>query len=408
MAAVFHIRRRPVKNRHKTDEERKLLVVAVDKLRTENSLTIKAACKAEGISDVSYYVWKKKLDITSPIHKKVSQNTETVAEQRLGPTVPTKIKPEDQPRILEIKAMFPHMGVKQLRQHLIRNHKLIYSERQIRQFFEQQGVPKLKTAYPPQPIRRFERDLPNEMWQVDIMNFHVGQTPLYLISFLDDHSRFIISFSVVRQQTSQALMELLKRALSFRKPLSILSDRGIQFSSWNGVTAFQLELRAHHIDHLLAREQHPETCGKIEAFHKTIKRELLTTTEFSDIDEAKERIHDYVMFYNFSRPHMGIDNQAPAERYFKHLTVYNHRSVYHRKTVPHPSRRRDRYPEKEAKRETQKALFEHHSGTGTANQGTGKKEHITEGVDRNHFRGQSDPVRGRSRKKIALDNQFPA
>ena len=391
---------------HKTDEERKRLVVAVDTLRSDHSLTIKAACKAEGLSDVSYYAWKKRLNIKSSVPKNGDQGNVTGSDQRLVPTVPTKITPEDQPRILEIKAMFPHMGVKQLRQHLIRNHKLVYSERQIRQFLEQQGVPKLKTAYPPQPVRRFERDLPNEMWQVDIMNFHVGQTPLYLISFLDDHSRFIISFSVVRQQTSQAVMELLRRALSFRKPLSILSDRGIQFSSWNGVTAFQLELRAHDIDHLLAREQHPETCGKIEAFHKTIKRELLTTTEFSDIDEAQERIHDYVMFYNFSRPHMGIDNKAPAERYFKQLTVYNHRSVYHRKTVPHPKRTHDRYPEKKEKRETQKAVFENPSGAGTPNQGTGKKEQTPGGSDRNHFRSQSDSVRGRSRKEIALDHQF--
>ena len=122
-----------------------------------------------------------------------------------------------------------------------------------------------------------------------------------------------------RKPVIQRGVVAIKTCRFFRKPLSILSDRGIQFCSWNGVTAFQLELKALTIDHLLAREQHPETTGKIEAFHKTIKRELLTTTEFFGIQEARERIHDYIMFYNFSRPHMGIDNAAPAERYFKSL-----------------------------------------------------------------------------------------
>ena len=54
--------------------------------------------------------------------------------------------------------------------------------------------------------------------------------------------------------------------------------------------------------------------------------------KFSDTSEAKIAIHDYIMFYNFARPHMGIENQAPTERYFKRLRAFNHQSVYHRRT----------------------------------------------------------------------------
>lgn len=310
-----------------TDEDRKLKIEQVNQLRENESLNTRQACQKAGVSDGSYYVWKKKF-----------QNPEeTDRLEGNSPCQPkaTKIKEEDGYKILEVKAMFPHMGAKQLRLYLIRNHKITYSFRQIRQFLEIHQVPKLKPAFPPQPLRRFERDTANEMWQIDIMNFHVCETPLYLISFLDDHSRFIVSYTVVENQSSKEVLSLLRRAVSFRKPLSILTDRGIQFSSWNGVTAFQLELKSLQIDHLLAREQHPETMGKIEAFHKTIKRELLTTTEFSGIEEAREYIHDYIMFYNFSRPHMGIDNMAPAERYFKSLRAYNPHSVYYRKVVPY-------------------------------------------------------------------------
>lgn len=329
-----------MRTHNRSDEEKLKIVNEIIEYR-QKGLTIQKACQKVGISDCSFYQWKKQLvteTAGNPDKSVVHLNHKSQKDNRqvIGPVKATKIKAEDRERILEIKSSFPHMGVKQLRQHLIRNHKLIYSERQIRQFLESEGVPKMKTAFPPQPVRRFERDQPNEMWQIDIMNFFVGSIPLYLCSFLDDHSRFIVSYTISEEQTSNVILELLKRAISFRKPLSIITDRGIQFSSWNGVTQFQLELRAHGIDHLLAREQHPETMGKIEAFHKSIKRELLTTTEFSDIQEAKERIHDYIMFYNFARPHMGIDNQAPAERFFKKLRPYNLESVYYRQVVPNP------------------------------------------------------------------------
>jgi transposase InsO family protein len=323
-------------SRIRTDEERFRVIKDVEKVAKDKGLTILKACDVVGISNGSYYTWRKKLVQSSSGQEATcasSAATTVIAEPRVIPA--TKISEADGNKILEIKATFPHMGVKQLRLYLIRNHKMTYSFRQIRQFLEFHHVPKLKTAFPPQPVRRFERDTANEMWQIDIMNFLVGSQSLYLISFLDDYSRFIVSYQVADNQSSNEVLSLLKRAVSFRKPLSILTDRGIQFCSWNGVTAFQLELKALQIDHLLAREQHPETIGKIEAFHKTIQRELLTTTEFSGVDEARERIHDYIMFYNFSRPHMGIDNKAPAERYFKSLRAYNPHSVYYRQVVPY-------------------------------------------------------------------------
>ena len=384
-----------MKRTHRTDEERIEVISNIQNIRSREGITIKKACAKAGISDVTYYDWKRKLGNRVPKVDKPTKKEE-FGKKPLCAIPSTKINEEDQESILEIKASFPHMGVKQLRQHLIRNHKITYSDRQLRQFLETQGVPKLRSAFPPQPLRRFERDLPNEMWQTDIMNFYVGSEPLYLISFLDDYSRFIVSFSVVEHQTSKEVLSLLRRATSFRKPLSILSDRGIQYCSWNGVTAFQLELQAQKIDHLLAREQHPETTGKIEAFHKTIKRELLTTTEFSCKQEAYERIHDYIMFYNFSRPHMGINNLAPAERYFKNLKPFNHRSVYFRQVAPDREKYRESIPNEKTTTEEKKESTRttKNKGIGKEGENSGKGKRIK---NRRHFihrRGQSHFIGG--------------
>ncbi len=383
-----------MKRTHRTDEERIDVISNIQDIRSRERLTIKKACAKVGISDVTFYDWNRRLGDRVPKQEKPIQKEE-FGKNPLCTVPSTKINEEDQEGILEIKASFPHMGVKQLRQHLIRNHKITYSERQLRQFLETQGVPKLRSAFPPQPLRRFERDLPNEMWQTDIMNFYVGSTSLYLISFLDDYSRFIVSFSVVEHQTSKEVLSLLRRAISFRKPLSILSDRGIQYCSWNGVTAFQLELQTQKIDHLLAREQHPETTGKIEAFHKTIKRELLTTTEFSCKREAYEHIHDYIMFYNFSRPHMGINNLAPAERYFKNLKPFNHRSVYFRQVVPNREKYREPIRKKKRTTETKEdARSRENKRTGKEGESPGKGKRIENRRHFMHRRGQSHFVGG--------------
>ncbi len=359
-----------------TNAEKKKLIEQTDRYRKDGLCSHDAPKKA-GISDSSYYKWRKEfglhkeesIDEASPTSPTVSQKSRNTPEKsttkavikekackptndssksgrKLTPPQATKVKPEGIKKIIQVKSSFPHMGVKQLRQYLIRHHKLVYSERQVRQLLESYEVPKLKTTYPAQPVRRFERDSANEMWQIDIMNFHVGSTSLYLSSFLDDYSRFIVTYQVTEHQQTDIIIGLLGRALSFRKPLSILTDRGIQFCSWNGVTQFQLKLESEGIEHLLAREQHPETTGKIESFHRNIKRELLTTVEFSDIEEAKERVHDYIMFYNFARPHMGINHQTPAERYFKSLKPYNLSSIYYSHVLPYTAKHYETYRKK--------------------------------------------------------------
>ncbi len=151
-----------------TDFERKKKLEAIQNLRKSDRLSIEEACAKVGISMSSYYKWKKKF---APIGLKKTREDEVDLPKRIPET---KISEEDGNKILEVKATFPHMGTKQLRLYMIRNHKITYSFRQVRQFLELHQVPKLKSVFPPQPCRRFERDKANEMWQIDIMNFFVG------------------------------------------------------------------------------------------------------------------------------------------------------------------------------------------------------------------------------------------
>ena len=204
-----------------TKAEKAKIVSQVDQIRRDQKLSIKKACKEVGISAPSYYKWKRESLCQEGIKNEFNVEKEAIPKG----VVASKINDSDQKKILEIKASFHYMGVKQLRQHLIRNHKLKYSERQIRQLLESNKVPKIKSSFAPQPVRRFERDLPNEMWQTDLMNFHIGSESCYLVSFLDDHSRFIVSYSISDHSGSQE--ERIALGMRYSRLCKLLTSQGV-------------------------------------------------------------------------------------------------------------------------------------------------------------------------------------
>mgnify|MGYP001620049580 FL=1 len=75
-------------------------------------------------------------------------------------------------------------------------------------------------------------------------------------------------------------------------------------------------LRKLNVDHIKARSHHPQTCGKIEAFHKSIHRELIDKEFFISEAQAVEKIARFVEHYNYGRPHSALDGYTPSDRYF--------------------------------------------------------------------------------------------
>ena len=103
---------------------------------------------------------------------------------------------------------------------------------------------------------------------------------------------------------------------NFGAPREVLTDRGPQYHSWRGKSAFAKVLAGMGIEHLLARPRHPQTVGKTERFWKTLWQECLSERRPRDVEEARVRIGHFVDFYNFRRTHQGIDCLIPADIYF--------------------------------------------------------------------------------------------
>lgn len=171
----------------------------------------------------------------------------------------------------------------------------------------------------PVQVRHFERARPNELWQTDITTFMLkGQYRVYLIAFMDDNSRFLVGWGLFRRQTTSNVQEVFRAAIEKHGlPKEVLSDNGRQYYTWRGKSQFTVMLTKLGIAHIRSRPYHPQTLGKIESFWRNLWQECLSQVPLSSFEEAQAKIGEYVEHYNYKRPHQGIGNLMPADRYFQ-------------------------------------------------------------------------------------------
>jgi transposase InsO family protein len=170
--------------------------------------------------------------------------------------------------------------------------------------------------------KRWERARAMELWQMDI----VGGVMLAdgwkasIVSGVDDHSRFCVSAYVVRRATARPVCDALAKAMrAYGVPAQILTDNGKvftgRFGPGNAEVLFDRICRENGIKHLLTAPRSPTTTGKVERWHKTLRREFLDGKVFADLDTAQAAVDEWVWHYNHDRPHQGIGMVAPNERF---------------------------------------------------------------------------------------------
>jgi transposase InsO family protein len=222
-----------------------------------------------------------------------------------------------------IKREDPEAGVGKVQGVLYRRGFLDLARDTVRRLLRRNGhgpiLVRSRRHNRPAKVRHFERALPNELWQTDIMSFMIrGQYRVYLIGFMDDHSRFLVGWGLYRFQTAANVQEVFRAAIEKHGlPKEVLSDNGRQYYSWRGRSQFSEMLTKLGIRHIRSRPYHPQTCGKIESFWRNVLQECLAKTPLASFEEAKEKLGEYVEYYNFKRPHQGIDKLMPSDRFYR-------------------------------------------------------------------------------------------
>lgn len=225
----------------------------------------------------------------------------------------------EQAGILELKQRHPSMGPAQIRIQLKRFNGWRLSVRAIARLLKQKGYALVHVASTPkgQTIQRFEAPHRNALWQMDFVELRVGPERVSLLLVIDDFSRFCVAHELLTEATSEAVVEIVKKAIhQHGKPEAVYTDRGSQFLAWRESSSLENFLEQQLIDHHVGTAYHPQGRGKVESLAGTVQRELWQVVHFSSVDEARARTATFFQWYNEKRAHMGIDGLTPADRYF--------------------------------------------------------------------------------------------
>lgn len=266
-----------------------------------------------GISKHTLYAWKKQFDQHGPAG--LMDHPKGV---RTGSRLPEVTKRS----ILMMKQSHPDWGCQRISDMLLRGPALPASAAAVARVLHEAGYEMEEVASRPHPdkVRSFERARPNQLWQTDLFTFMLKRQNrrVYLVAFLDDHSRFITGYGLHASQSAALVLEVLRAAIgSYGPPEEVLTDNGSQYVTWRGKSAFSKELEKQGIRQIVAAPRRPQTLGKIERFWGTLWRECVESAVFMDLAEARTRIGLFIDWYNFQRCHQGIDGLIPADRYFQ-------------------------------------------------------------------------------------------
>ena len=168
--------------------------------------------------------------------------------------------------------------------------------------------------------KRFAADYVNELWQTDATHTELADgTEADIVNILDDHSRTCVRSHAVDGATtgSDAWDAFVQAVDTYGLPAGLLSDNGPPFTS----KLFTGNLQALGVNTTNSRPFHPQTCGKVERFHQTLKKWLAARPKPATVAELQDLLDTFVDIYNNHRPHRGINRRIPTDVYATSPTI---------------------------------------------------------------------------------------
>jgi len=240
---------------------------------------------------------------------------------------PTRVAPAIEDEIVALRKELSDLGVDAgahtIHYHLQRRHRrrrAVPSVATIWRILSRRGfvVPQPQKR-PKSSWRRFQAELPNECWQADTTHWALADgTDVEILNIIDDHSRLLVaSRAFVKTKAADVVETFHHGAAELGLPASMLTDNGAIFTaeSRNGTCAIELELIALGIDYKHSRPYHPQTCGKVERFHQTLKKGLARQSRATSVTALQAQLDRFQTYYNTVRPHRALGRRTPIEAF---------------------------------------------------------------------------------------------
>ena len=291
-------------------EQRKQFVL--DALAEDSNIS--GLCRQYGISRKTGHKW---------INRAVS-GLPLCDQSRRPNRQPSKTADNIEQEIVQLRLQHPSWGGKTIRAALeAAGVEGLPSDKTCCNILKRNGLIDPAESVKHTAFQRFEKEHCNEMWQTDFKgDFLLGNgVRCYPLTILDDHSRF--SIRIDPKDTASGVKDSFILAFQeFGLPNSVLSDNGAQFAGpHKGISFFERFLMDLDIQPIHGRPIHPQTQGKIERFHRTMKQEALRVTP-SNMAEAKKRLENWRWLYNEVRPHHALSMKTPASIYTSSTRPY--------------------------------------------------------------------------------------
>lgn len=295
--------------------KQKVIVLAV----RDQGLTVTAAARRYGVSRRWVHELLKRaaeggIDAVEPRSKRPLSNPRRTTEAAIS-------------RILDLRGELVTAGLDAgpitIAWHLEREGLRPPSTSTIRRILHAAGLitpdPKKR---PKTSLHRFEADQPNETWQSDFTHWALADgTDTEILNFLDDHSRYLLACTAFTPVTVTTVVStFLATAAHYGLPASTLTDNGLVYTTRlaggrGGRNAFEHQLHTLGITQKNGSPSHPQTQGKIERFHQTLKRWLTGQPRAHTLTDLNEQLEKFRHIYNHERPHRALDRRTPAAAY---------------------------------------------------------------------------------------------
>lgn len=268
---------------------------------------VSALCEEYGISRKTGYKWLKRYEEDHDLQDK----SKSPLNKR------TKTEEETEKIILKAREEHTGWGAHKIWKYLRNKGHQIPCKRTINNILKRNGMITKEASLASTPFIRFERARNNELWQADFKGDFVMANGLrcFPLTILDDHSRFAIWIEPKSDQRN-VMTSFIRAFREFGLPDEVLTDNGPVFAGFkNGYTQFERMLMDQDVLPIHGRPHHPQTQGKIERFHRSMKNEILLSQEILDLEDAVGVFSAWQHVYNFERPHEALGDKCPGDVY---------------------------------------------------------------------------------------------
>ncbi len=287
-------------------------------LSNQKNVNFSSLCNDFGISRPTGYRWVNRYHAHNSL-------TDLVEYSRCPHRIANKTSPANERRIIGLRHKHG-WGAKKLRVLLLREG-LDMKIATINRVLKRNGLIHQKDSHRP-ALKRFERQSPNELWQMDFKgDYRLPDGRCYPLSILDDHSRYAIGLFALHGQDTDTVYNCLLRAFeSYGVPDAILTDHGIPWwgnSNNHGLTRLSVRLINQGIKLYFSGIRHPQTQGKVERFHRSLEHAVRHHGRPSTMAGWRELLEFFLDEYNHVRPHEALSMATPIERYQPSRKSYN-------------------------------------------------------------------------------------